>query len=746
MVDEFGAASQFVAINNRWEDPMGPAIVTGRYDFPSDHPMEGKLYARIAGSPYAHAKIKSIDTTAAEKIAGVKAVITYKDNSLWASEMRAVEQPFAAIAAVDEYTAERATDLIKVDWEILPFVVDPEAAMKTGAPLVGTWPNSNISPTPSQTTWGDVTKGFAEADVVVDETTGWRRSHTHNELGRDDILAYWDGNGVHIWSQTRRPFAWRATISRALGIPECDCAINCHGIGGSFGSRDIAYMEAPAALLARKAGKPVQLTVSRKQYTAQIAHQWSEKLKMKLGAKKDGTLTALDATWWDDGGKIGSTGTCWDADASSWVVPNYKKDEWGVATNKNDAGTWRDVSGPPGLYCSDLILEKLADKLGINPLEMRRKNFYQNTTAFQPTGQAISSAGLRTCLEKAADAIGYTAKYHAPGTKTLADGRLHGVGICAFNDNKGALSGARGSTINMCEDGTVTFNDGGTRIMSGPVAMTAIIAETLGVNYKDVRCADFGCTQTAPEGGIQAGSTQLRSLGAAMMVAAQDVKAQLFTVAAAQLKVNAADLDAKEGKIFVKADPTKFITHKDVMAKQEQPFIGRGIRWESVLRRPFGPWKTGDVCVHRTGTACAWEVAVDPETGEIEILDFILATDAGRIIERNSIEGQYSVGLNNMINQAIYFDDIYDPATGRMLNYNFERDLFVTFMDMPTEKNRYEIVETIDANGPYGAHGIGEPVAGMYSGLRNAVNNAIGKYIDTGPMTPMTILKYLGKA
>ena len=282
--------------------------------------------------------------------------------------------------------------------------------------------------------------------------------------------------------------------------------------------------------------------------------------------------------------------------------------------------------------------------------------------------------------------------------------------------------------------------------MSGPVAMTAIIAETLGVNYKDVRCGDFGCTATAPEGGIQAGSTQLRSLGAAMMVAAQDVKAQLFNVAAAQLKVKAEDLDAKEGKIFLKSDPTKFITHKDVMAKQEQPFIGRGVRWENILRRPLGKWAAGAPCVHRTGTASAWEVAVDPETGEIEILDFFLATDAGRIIERESIEGQYSVGLNNMINQGIYFDDIYDPTTGRMLNYNFERDLFVTFMDMPTEKNKYAILETIDANGPYGAHGIGEPVAGMYAGLRNAVNNAIGKYIDTGPMTPMTILKYLGKA
>jgi CO/xanthine dehydrogenase Mo-binding subunit len=746
MVDEFGPASQFVAINKGWDDPMGVAIVRGTYDFPADHPMAGKLYGRVLGSTYAHAKIKSIDTSKAEALSGVKAVITYKDNSLWSDDLRQVEQPIAAIAAVDEYTAERALDLIKVEYDVLRFVVDPEEALKPGAPLVGTWPSGNISPTPSQSVRGDVVKGFAEADVVIDETVGWRRGHTHNELGGDQILAYWDGNGVHIWSQTRRPFAWRAVIARALKIPESDVYENTHGIGGSFGSRDIAYMEVPAALLSKKAGKPVTLTVSRKMYTAIIAHQWWEKLKMKLGAKKDGTLTAVEAVWWDGGGKIGATGTCWDVDASTWKTPNYKKDEWGVAMNTGDAGTWRDVSGPPSLYLSDIVLEKMAAKLGINPLEYRRKIFVTEDMNFQPNDTPLSSFGARLCMEKVAEGIGYLAKYHAPGTKTLPDGRLHGIGISAFLDAKGGLSGARGSTINMCEDGTVTFNNGGTRIMSGTVAHTAIIAETLGVKFTDVRCGDFGCTPTAPEGGIQAGSTQLRSLGSAMMMAAIDVRNQLFTVAAAQLKVKTEDLDAKEGAIFVKADPTKTITHKDVMAKQEQPFIGRGVRWESVLRKPVGDSPIGTTCTHRTGCASSVEVAVDPETGLIEILNFHNAVDAGRIIERKSTEGQMLVGLTNMINQAIYFDDIYDPGTGRQLNYNLERDLFVTFMDAPIEVSKIYTLETIDANGPFGAHGIGEPLVATYASILNAVNNAIGQWIVTGPLSPQIILKALGKA
>jgi CO/xanthine dehydrogenase Mo-binding subunit len=467
---------------------------------------------------------------------------------------------------------------------------------------------------------------------------------------------------------------------------------------------------------------------------------------MKLGAKKDGTLTALESTWWDEGGLIGATGTCWDVDASTWKVPNYKKDEWGVSTNKGASGTWRDVSGPPGNYLADIVLEKMAAKLGMNPLDFRRKIFVTEDMTFQTNNQPMACFGLRMALEKAAEVSGYSAKYHAPGTKTLADGRLHGIGISSFYDGKGGLSGLRGSTINMCDDGTVTFNTGGTRIMSGPVAHTAMIAEIIGVKFTDVRCGDFGCTPIAPEGGIQAGSTQLRSLGAAHVVAALDVRTQLFAYAATQLKVTPGELDAKDGVIFVKADPTKSITHKAVMTAQTEPVIGRGVRWESVLRKPVGNFPVGTTCTMRTGDASAVEVAVDPETGAIEILSFINAVDCGRIIEMNSIEGQYLCGLTNMMNQAIYFDDIYDPATGRMLNFNFERDLFVTFMDCPTELNQINILEPIDANGPFGSHGIGEPVTATYASILNAVNNAIGQWITTGPLTPQVVLKALGKA
>ena len=254
------------------------------------------------------------------------------------------------------------------------------------------------------------------------------------------------------------------------------------------------------------------------------------------------------------------------------------------------------------------------------------------------------------------------------------------------------------------------------------------------------------------------------------MVAAQDVKRQLFIMAGSKATnmlqqwdlpalpgnpptlipeptvAQLDTLDAKEDKIFLKADPTKSVTHARVMAAIINPVIGRGVRWEPILRKPVGTFAAGGTGVHRTGCASAAEVAVDPETGEVELLNWVSVLDCGRVIDRNSTEGQMYSGMQNDYNIAMLFEDVVDPLTGILLGYNHIHDRLSTTMDWPVDKNQIVMLETIDANGPYGCHGIGEPAIGKQASIINAVNNAIGKWVVTTPLTPRTILRALGKA
>ena len=746
MVDEFGA--ELSVIGKRNPDYVAQDIVTGEFTFPEDVSRPGKLFGRILGAKYAHAKITSINTSKAEALGGVKAVITYKDVPTWSDTVLCVDQEVAAVAAVDEATAERALDLIEVVYTVLVPVIDPDEAMKPGAPNSGVFPDTNVTPTPSATVYGDVAKGFTEATVVLEETVGYVARHTHNQIEPFVATAWWEGDDVFCWVTTQNPFGHKAALATALKLPLNKVHIYNHGTGGGFGNKNSGPANLPAALLSKKAGKAVCLKLPRRLYQVIGGHQYGPKMRMKLGAKDDGTLTAIECEYWDDGGKNGGRSTFGDVPQSTWKCANFKSDHWGIATNKGPSGAWRCVQHNGGGVLSDLLLEKMAARLKINPLEFRRKIFLTEPI-WQQTGRPLFSWGVRTCMEKAAELIGYSAKYHAPGARTLPDGRLHGIGITARCDSHGSMSGTRGLIINMCEDGTVLFNSGAPRNMGGPGAMGAIIAETIGVTFDQVRCGEWGNTDVSAEGGSQSGSTHTISHGAAAMVSAQDVRQQLFAVAAGSatgmLKTTPDALDAKDGKIFVKADPTKFVTHAAVMAAIAQPVIGRGVRWEPILRKAVGTFAAGGTGVHKTGCASAAEVAVDPDTGEVELLDYVNVLDFGRVIDRVSSEGQMFAGMQVEWNQAMLFDDVYDSLTGVLMSYNHIHDRVATTMDIPEEMNKIFMVESIDANGPYGCHGIAEPAIGKQASMVNAVNNAINKWVVTTPLTPRTILRALGK-
>jgi xanthine dehydrogenase molybdenum-binding subunit len=746
MVDEFGLDLYVIGQRNR--DPEGNNIVTGRYDFPEDHNRPGKLYARVLGSAYAHASIVSIDTSQAEALEGVKAVITHEDNPRWSDTVLYVDQEVAAVAAVDEATAERALDLIDVVYDVLPHVIDVEDAMLSNANLAGTFPDSNFNPSASRTTRGDVAVGFTEAETTIDETVGWLASHTHNEIEPESAFAWWNGEDVYFTSSNQNPHGNMRGTASALGLKHNHVHLNMGGTGGGFGGKGGNYNEVICALLSKKAGQPVALRSQRRLYTVNRNHQYKVKLQMKIGAKNDGTLTAVESHWWGDGRRNGGRSSWADPDTSTWKCANYSTVQEGVATNKGQSGTWRCVAHPEGQYLSDLVLEKMAAELNMNPLDFRRKIFVTEDMAYQNNGRPMASFGVRKCLEKAAAESGYTAKYHAPGTSTLSDGRMHGIGIHAHSDGHGSTTNSnRGSYIVMGRDGTVMFNSGASRIHGGPGAMANIIAETIGIKYEDIQIGGWGSTDTAPDGGPQYGSLHTGGHGSAATVAARDMREQLFEVAAEELGVNPEDLDAREGVIFVKTDPTQSMTHAEVKSNISRPVIGRGVHWGTGIRKPVNEFPIGTREQHKTGVASVCEVAVDTETGEVEILNFWSAVDAGRVIDRISAEGQILAGLPVQFNQAMLFDDIYDNLTGRLLSFGHIDDKMCTSMDIPgPEKNHSFLLETIDAIGAYGCHGIGEPAICSFASITNAINNALGVWITEAPVTPMLILKALGKA
>lgn len=743
MADEFG--TDLAVIGKKKLDYHGENIVMGRFDFGADHIMPGMLYGAILGSPYAHAKVVSIDTSEAEALEGVKAVITYMDNPRWSDTILQWGQEVAAVAAIDEDTAFRALDLIHVEYETRPAVIDPEEAMQPGAPLVGTFPDGNTTPTPDILVRGDVEQGFADADITFEDTVGWTAYFAHNYISPDSVVVYWEGDDVYCWGENQNPFGQLAGITAGLRIPRHRIHHFVHGTGGGFGGKGGSYAEVAAALLSKKCGRPVKIVQPRYLTNVIMTHQYGVKAWFKIGAKNDGTLTAVDCKFWSDGGRNGGRSGFDDCPQYSWKCPNFRSETIGVATNKGSTGPWRCVQHPPSQFLSDVVLEKLAARLNMNPLELRRKVFVTADMPDQDNGRPLASNGLRECLEAAATAIRYEEKYHAPGARTLPDGRLHGIGIHAHVDGHGSISGARGGIINMTEDGKVLFNVGTSRVHQGYSAMAHIIAETIGVSYEDVHVGDWGSTDTCSEGGMQAGSTSTISTGAAMKVAAEDVRAQLFDQAAKDLGVSPEELDARDGKIFVKADQTKSVTHAQVMAKLQQPVIGRGVRWDAVLRKPVGNFPVGTPCNVRGVCASAAEVAVDPETGEVEILNFHNAIDVGRVISGVSAEAQVMSGLQIQINQALFYDQVYDKQTGAPLSFDHLDHKVASHLDVPQDKNSISIVETIDACGPYGCKGIGEPSISSYACITNAIYNATGKWISSTPWTPMKILQALGK-
>jgi len=741
----------YSVLSNPNPDKLQLAKVTGKNDYADDHAFGGALYTAYLGSPYPHAKITAIDTSAAEALAGVKAVTTYKDCPVFTQELFYVGQEVAAVAATSRNIATQAASLISVTYQVLPYVTDLDKAI-ANTTLSGVLPNTNEVGEPLEASWGDITAGFATAGVVVaEDTVGMSAGFQHSTCEPRSCIAIWDESmqdKLTVYTDSQNPFGQRSAIAGALGIPLGDVTVITHGTGGGFGDKHFSEWCVVAAVLAKKAGAPVVNHLSRKDNYLTATQQYPNRAHIKIGATSDGTIVAIDAEYWTDVGAAPwpAVGDAISPLQITFNVANAHFKGHSITTNKPRCYYWRTVGEPGGLFLMDIVLEELAAKLSMDPLQLRMKNIKKlgdldNGSLGLNTGQKglpFASMALDQCFQKVADGIGWTSKWHAAGAKTLPDGRMHGIGVSGYVCNKGQWGGeVDGAIITSTTDGKFFLMIGQSSINTEASTQTYVAAEAIGCKGEDVKLGDYGNTATCQNCGAQGGSTRTVTTGHAVRQAGFDVRNQLFTYAAPMLHTTTDKLSASLGKIYLTSDPTQFVTIAAVLADAgTPPIIGKG----------YTPYDNSKVI--RTTPAAAVEIAVDTDTGAIEVLNITSACDVGTANSKLGCEGQIEGGACQSLGHQLFWGWDYDASNGIPMNPSFLFQKPETIMDCPAPTNLTPyVVESHDALGPFGAKGLGEPPYGTIgSAMSSAIYNATGKYVRAQPSTPWAVLQALGKS
>jgi len=763
--------------------------VTGDAKYYDDIELPGLLIGKILRSPFPHARIKRIDTSKAEHLPGVRAVITGKDiplkftfNYVEHLDVKKVKKPssedvaalrglmpapradkaplaidkvrfigdeIAAVAAVDEETAIDALSLIEVEFERLPAVFDPNEAMKKGAPQLHDDAPGNMA-AHLYGEWGNVEEGFKQADLIV-ENTFKTTQQAHACMETHGCVMNWDGQGnLTIWTSIQTPHTFRREIARALRIPHNKVRVLSEFVGGAFGSKnELGTYHVICAYLAKKAGAPVKIRLTREEKFMSSGCRHPYTLTLKTGVKKEGSITARQVSIVVDKGAYITQGPAIAFYALTVPMPglyrpaNYKYDAKLLYTNKQPPSAFRGFGNPQAAWALESQMDIIAEKLGMDPKEFRLKN------ANQPgditlSGFQVSSCGMSECIERAAEAIGWDEK-----RKNKLPNR--GVGMaCLFHS-----SGERGAygdcdtataTVKVNDDGSVTLFLGSQEIGTGNSTVQAqIAAETLGARMEDIRVLMGDTDLPAFDLGAYASRTTFVS-GNAVKQAAANAKRQVLQVAANVLGVSADELDAQESKVFVKSDPKKSMTFEEVGIEayygkwKEHNIVGVGT-WDApttLFDHELGKWKPPGMAAAYTFGCQAVEVEVNPETGAVKVLKIASAHDVGRAMNPTLLEGQIEGAIHQGLGYALSEDMRIED--GKTLVTDF-RDYFLRRApDMPQIEPI--LVESNDPYGAYGLKGVGEPaMVPVAPAVANAIYNAVGVRITELPMTRERVLK-----
>jgi 4-hydroxybenzoyl-CoA reductase alpha subunit len=731
--------------------------VSGRTMYGHDMKLPRMLYGKILRSEYAHARILNIDTSRAERLPGVRAVITAEDipeiKIGWARDnpvlksgkVRSFSDEIAAVAAFDEDTAQEALGLIKVEYEELPTVFDPEEAMKPGAPIIHEEAPNNIQEKMRQSYFhGNVELGFAESDVVIEDRFKLPFV-THCCMGTCFCLASFSPSGdLTVWSSTQMPFLFQRDLSMALGMPATKVRVIKATIGGGFGSKlDMYPFEPICVLLAQKTGCPVKITFTREEEFSASPTRQPVIADVKSGAKKDGTLVARQVRMILDNGAYSSWGSTtplvmMQTISSLYRVPNVSYDVVVAYTNNPYSGAMRGYGNPQATFVVESHMDMLAHQLGMDPMELRLKNANRSGDV---TGQGvkITTCGLSECIERAAESVDWKEQRAKAGNR--------GVGMASMIHVGGGAriypSDGCGSTVKVDDFGKVTLVTGATDMGQGADTMLAqIVAEELGVPVENVTVISTDTDITPWDVGAHASRTTFVA-GNSARLAAADAKRQILEAAAQNLGEKVENLDMKDGKVFLRGEPEEWIPFaKMVRSKHFRPdgdvILAKGW-YEPPTERQDKEFR-GNISATYGFATQAVEVEVDTETGEVAVLKIAAAHDVGRAINPMAVEGQIHGGVSMGLGYGLYEELVVER--GEVLNPNFADYALPTALDMPPIETI--LIETDDPAGPFGAKGMSEPACiPTAPAIANAIYDAVGVRIRDLPITSEKVLKAL---
>jgi 4-hydroxybenzoyl-CoA reductase subunit alpha len=743
--------------------------VTGAAKYAADYSLPGMLWCKLVRSPYPHARILNIDTSRAEKLPGVKGIVTAKDFGGWSwgwmpatrdehplavEKVRYMAEAVAGIAAIDEDIAEEACDLVKVEYEELPGVFDPEEGMKEGAPKVHDYVKNNIS-VEYHWNFGDVEKAFAESAIVREDRFRTSRA-TKGYTEPPAILAYYDPTGyITVWASKQSPYFHYRHLSACFKLPLSQIRVIQPFIGGGFGGtkNDSLAGDFCAVLLSKNTGKAVKYVETMEEELVTSRRRHSMIVYSKMGAKKDGTLTAIQHRVIADGGGYTAVGPlsmylAGFATTLPYKLPNFKFDAYRVFTNNPIGAAMRGHGITHTRFAAEIQMEMIAEELGIDPVEMRMRNAIDNPEAGK-IYETINKVTLKTCgLKEAIRKVAEDPLWKDRDKMPKREGNIAwGVGMSGAS----YLGGARqmghqscAAIVRLCEDGTVNLITGATDSGQGSdTVLCMIAAEELGVKLDNVSIKRVDTAYTPVDPGTY-GSRVTILAGQATQKAAGEVKRQLLAAAAKTWGVTPEDVDIREGNAFVISDPKKSMPFHHLAriacySGTGAVIIGNG--YSSYGIEPLDLTNgIGNGGTSYSFTAHTAKVGVDMETGKIRVTDFTIASDCGRLLAPIAAEGQIEGASIQGLGQTIYEDFIMD--NGKTLNPNFVDYKMPLSMDVPNIK--LIDIETDDPDGPFGAKEASEgSIVSTPPAVVSAIHDATGIWFKELPVTPEKIVKAL---
>jgi 4-hydroxybenzoyl-CoA reductase alpha subunit len=749
---------EYSVIGKRVPRVDGRVKVTGEAKYAADYEAAGMLWCKMVRSPYAHAKILHIDTSRAQRLPGVKAICTGKDFGGWkwgwmpktrdeppvaVDKVRYLAEAVAGVAAVDEETAEEGTELIKVEYEELPGVFDPEEAMKEGAPQIHGHVKNNIS-WEFHMDFGDVERAFRESDLVREERFETGRV-THGYLEPPAGVAMWDSSGITIWAAKQSPYFVYRHLAACFKLPLNKVRVIQPFIGGGFGGtkNDSVAGDFCAVLLSRMSGKPVKFVYTMEEELMVSKRRHNMIVYNKMGMKKDGTITGMHSRVIADGGGYTAIGplTMYLTGCMStlpYKLPHFKHDIYRVFTNHPISAAMRGHGVTHTRFAAEIQMEMMAEELGIDPVEIRLKN------AIHAPHETINKVTVNSCgLSEGIRTLAEREEWKGRGKKKREGSVVHGVGL----SGTAYLGGARqrghqscGAVVRLCEDGSIDYLTGATDCGQGSdTVLVQMIAEELGLRVEDVDIKRVDTAVTPCDAGSY-GSRVTVLAGEAAQKAARDVKEQLARFAAKEWEADPEDIVFKGGQVYVKGSADRAMAFQKLAqiacySGSGAVIVGKGYSEYGIEVLDFDRGE-GNSGTSYSFTSQLSEVDVDLETGFVKCTDMVIAHDCGRPLNPINVEAQNQGAAVQGLGQTLYEE--FKMDRGRTLNPNFVDYKMPLSMDVP----RIEVMDIIteEPSGPYGAKEASEgAIVSAPPSVVSAIHDATGIWFKEQPVTPEKI-------